>query len=46
MGCCQKKKREKILEQLINTESLPSEKTPQKNTNINYNNYTTTNDTT
>jgi len=30
MGCCQKKKREKILEQLINTESLPSEKTPQK----------------
>ena len=45
MGCCQKKKREKILEQLINTENLPSDKTPKKKTNINYNNYTTTNDT-
>ena len=45
MGCCQKKKREKILDQLINTDNLQSEKTPQKSIHINYDNYTTTNDT-
>jgi serine/threonine protein kinase len=45
MGCCQKKKREKILEQLINTDNLQLENTPQKSTHINYNNYTKTNDT-
>ena len=45
MGCCQKKKREKILEQLIDTETLQSDKTPQKSTNINFDNYTTTSDT-
>jgi serine/threonine protein kinase len=45
MGCCQKKKREKILEQLINTDNLQLEKTPPKSTHINYNNYTKTNDT-
>jgi len=45
MGCCLKKKREKILEQLINTDNLQLENTPQKSTHINYNNYTKTNDT-
>ena len=45
MGCCQKKKREKILEQLINTDNLQLENTPQKSTHINYNNYTKTHDT-